>query len=69
VISCYSQQTLVKIKNIEAPVQPLRVAGFPRFQNKQHMKVKMSVLSTGRFYPEEVLISVRGWVDIRALVP
>jgi hypothetical protein len=56
------------------PGQALRVPEVEasRFQDSRHMKVvRLSSLRTGHLYPQEtflVLISVRGWVNPRAIV-
>ena len=65
-------------KGTEIPVTGLdRPWGFQKFEatrfkdNRPMKVVRLSAVSIGRLYPQEiflVLISVRGWVDTRAIV-
>jgi hypothetical protein len=63
-----------KVQVKQSNYRPLRFQEVeaPRFLNNQHMKVvRLSALRTGRLYLQEislVLISVRGWVDPRAIL-
>jgi len=61
----------IKVKEKQSHYRPgqalsLQEVEAPRFRDNRHMKViRLSVLRTGRLYPQEiflVLISVRGWV-------
>ena len=71
------QTQFMKVKVKQSHYRPDRSWGFQevdasRFQDNRHMKaVRLSALRTSRLYPQEiflVLISVRGWVNPRAIV-
>ena len=68
------------LKKLKKSSVPLEARGAQRIPGSQgshitwqwpRMVVRLSVLCTGRFYPQEILlvfISVRGWFDTRAIV-
>ena len=62
----------VKVKQFHYRPWGFQEVEAPRFQDNQHMKVaRLSALCTGCLYPQEiflVLISVRGWVNPRAIM-
>ena len=69
----YSQDGKGKAVPLQAWTGPegSRKLRFPDFMTTAQNGGRLSALSTGRLYPQEillVLISVRGWVDPRAIV-
>ena len=70
-------EKLMHLKGKAVPLQAWsgpegsRKLRFPDFVTKAQDDCRLSVLRTGRFYPQEmllVLISVRGWVDPSVIV-